>query len=95
MKQLTEEQFKVLPRGEIFATGVLPNSPEGLFMTRGGGELRWVAMKGNGYDDWAIYCHWATWTESEIASNGDKVTDDEHIQRCVPCTDEVFKLYRK
>lgn len=94
MKELTEEQFKALPRGEIFATGVIPNSPEGLFMTSGGGELRWVAKKGGGYDDWAIYCHWATQTESEVASNGDKVTMKENIKKLVPCTDAVLKLYR-
>jgi hypothetical protein len=93
MKKLNENEFKALPRGEIFATGVLPNSPEGLFMTAGGGELRWIAKKGQ-IEDWAIYCHWATWTESEIASNGDKVTNKHHIEICVPCTDEVFKLYR-
>lgn len=93
MKQLTEEQFKALPKGEIFATGVLPNSPEGLFMTNGGGELRWVAKKGD-IDDWAVYCYWSYWTESQIAANGDKVTQKDHIQRCVPCTDEVLKLYR-
>ena len=43
---LTEEKFKELPRGEIFATGILPNSNEGLFMTRDGGDLKWVAIKG-------------------------------------------------
>lgn len=93
MEKITEEQFKEIPIGDIFATGVLPNSPEGLFMTNGGGELRWIAKKGYGYD-WAIYCHWANWTESEIASNGDKVHNEEHIKKCVPCTYEVFKLYR-
>jgi hypothetical protein len=93
MKELTIEQFDKIPRDEIFASGVLPNSPEGLFMTRGGGELRRIAKKGGGYD-WAVYCHWADWTESEIASNGDKVHNEENIKRCVPCTDEVFKLYR-
>ena len=93
MKILTEAKFKKIPRGEIFATGVLPNSPEGLFMTTSGGELRWIAKKGHGYD-WAIYCHWAYWTEFEIASNGDKVTNEHHIKRCVPCDDVVFKLYR-
>jgi len=93
MKQLTEEQFKALPRGEIFATGVLPNSPKGLFMTRGGGTLRWVAKKGD-IDDWAIYCHWDEHDEDWIRQHGDKVTNKEHIRRCVPCTDEVLKLYR-
>jgi hypothetical protein len=93
MEILTEEKFKEIPDGKIFATGVLPNSSEGLFMTDGGGELRWIAKKCHGYD-WAIYCHWVNWTESEIASNGDKVTMKENIQKCVPCTEEMFKLYR-
>lgn len=93
MEELTEEKFKKLPHSGIFATGVLPNSPDGLFMTNSGGELRWIAKKGGGYD-WAIYCHWDSWTEIEIASNGDKVHNEHHIKRCVPCTDEVFKLYR-
>ena len=93
MKRLTEEQFKALPNGEMFATGVLPNSPEGLFMTRTGGELRWVAIKGYA-NDWCIYCHWSFHPEGYIKQSGDKVTRKEHIQLCVPCTDEVFKLYR-
>jgi hypothetical protein len=93
MELLTEEKFKAIPRGSIFATGVLPNSPDGLFMTNSGGELRWIAKKGYG-QDWAIYCHWVDWSELEIASNGDKVTNEHHIKRCVPCDDVVLKLYR-
>jgi hypothetical protein len=62
-------------------------------MSDGGGELKWIAKKGQA-NDWDIYCHWAYWSETAIASNGDKVTMKENIQKCIPCTDEVFKLYR-
>jgi hypothetical protein len=91
---LTEEKFKEIPRGKVFATGVLPNSPEGLFMSDDGGELRWVAKKGGGYDDWAIYCHYSNHSVDWIRQHGDKVTMKENIQKCVPCDNAVFKLYR-
>lgn len=93
MNLLTKAEFDKLPVGQVFATGVLPNSPDGIFMTRDGGELRWVAKKGWGYD-WAIYCHWADKTPEWIRDHGDKVHNDEYIKRCVPCTDEVLNLYR-
>jgi hypothetical protein len=92
---LTKKEFDKLPLGEIFATGVLPNSPEGLFMTNSnsGKMLRWIAKKGWGYD-WCIYCYWDEWDTEEIAQSGDKVTSELHIKKCVPCTDEIFKIYR-
>ena len=93
MNILTKEEFKKLPFGEIFATGVLSNPPEGIFMTKNDGELRWVAKKGWGYD-WAIYCYCADKTAEWIRDHGDKIFNEEHIKRCVPCTDEVFQLYR-
>ncbi len=92
MKQLTLEEFnKILP-GEEIGTGVLPNSPEGLFMTRAGGELRWVAVKGYG-NDWAIYCHWSKFNEEYVRNSGDKLISKENILKCVPCSDEVLDLY--
>lgn len=93
MDFLTKEDFDMYPAGGVFATGVLPNAEDGLFMTRDGGELRWVAKKGWGYD-WAIYCHWADKTPEWVRDYGDKVYTEEYIKRCVPCTDEVFNLYR-
>jgi hypothetical protein len=87
------EDFKMFFEGQIFASGVLPNSPEGLFMTRDGGELRWVAKKGWG-NDWAVYCHWSYHSEQYVAEHGDKVLTPEYIQRCVPCSDEVMSRYR-
>jgi len=93
MNILTKEIFDQLPKGEVFASGVLPNSAEGLFMTNNGGELRWVAK--NGYaNDWSIYCHWSDKSVQWVKENGDKVFDEKNIKKCVPCDDEVFKLYR-
>lgn len=34
---LTLKEFDLLPKGEVFATGVLPNSFAGIFMTNDGG----------------------------------------------------------
>lgn len=90
---MTIEVFNKIVSGTVFATGVLPNSPEGLYMTNSGGELRWIAKKGYG-DDWAIYCHWSYNDEEWIKEHGDKVISETHIKRCVPCDDEVFKKYR-
>jgi len=96
---LTLEELQAFPDGEVFATGVLPNTPEGLFMTvsNPGRELRWIAKKGyapNG--DWAIYCHWAdTYDVAWITEEGDKVTMVSNIQKCVPCTEECLSHYRK
>jgi len=91
---LTIEQFKKLPAGKTFASGVLPNSEKGLFMTRDGGELKWLAIKGWG-NDWAVYCHWAHQTDEYIFHHGDKVVGKDNIQKCVPCEPEVLNLYRK
>ena len=90
---MTIEVFNKIVSGTVFATGVLPNSPEGLYMTNSGGELRWIAKKGYG-DDWAIYCHWSYNDEEWIKEHADKVISETHIKRCVPCDDEVFKKYR-
>lgn len=90
---LTKKEFDKLPNGEVFATGVQPNSPEGIFMNRDGGEIRWVATKGD-INDWTIYCHWESSTVEWIKNLGDKIHNPAHIKLCVPCEDEVFKLYR-
>jgi len=87
------EAFDKIPAGSTFATGVLPNSPTGIFMTRDGGDLRWVAVKGYAHD-WAVYCHWAYHSEDFVASSGDKVLTPEYVKRCVPCTEEVMERYR-
>jgi len=93
IENLSKAEFDQIEPGKIFATGILPNSPEGIFMTRDGGNLRWIAKKGYG-NDWTIYCHWDYHSEDWIEKQGDKVYNKAHIKLCVPCTDEVIKLYR-
>lgn len=90
-----EELKSILP-GTVFAKGEIPNSPEGIYATdyKTGNLLKWVAVKGRGYDDWAIYCGWADKSWEDIRTNGDKVTGKENIQKCVPCDEDVFKKYR-
>jgi len=90
---LTKEEFDKLKAGEVFATGVQPNSPEGIFMTRDGGTLRWVATKGYG-NDWSIYCQWADKSVEYIKARGDKLHNKNHIKLCVPCEDNVLNQYR-
>ena len=90
---ITKEEFDKLAKGEVFATGVQPNSPEGLFMTRSGGNLRWVAVKGYA-DDWCIYCHWEDSSVEYIKQSGDKLHNPQHIKMCVPCDKIVFNSYR-
>jgi len=90
---LTKKEFDNLTPGEVFATGVQPNSPEGIFMTRDGGNLRWVATKGYA-NDWTAYCHWESNSVEYVKQNGDKLHNEQHIKLCVPCEEEVFKSYR-
>jgi hypothetical protein len=91
---LTVEQLKTMPPLTIFATGTLFDKPGGLFMTGSARELRWVAERGGGYYDWAIYCHYAEYDVEWIRRHGDKVYSDKHIRMLVECDDEAFKLYR-
>ena len=92
---LTIEEFNKIEPDNIFGLGEFPNSPEGLYMTdsRFGDSITWLAKKGYA-NDWCIYCHWSENPIDYIASNGDKVINEDHIRKCVPCTDEVFKRYR-
>jgi len=90
--KLTLEDLQGMNPG-IFADGMALDNPYGINMTRSSKLLRWVAVRG-GAPDWKIYCHFGDKTKEEVASNGDKIHDEETIRRLVPCTDEAFKMYR-
>ena len=92
---LTLADFNKIPDGKIFATGILPNSPEGLNMTniRQGDNLLWLAKKGFGHD-WSIYCHWQEKDFDFVKTNGDKLIAKSNILKCVKCSKAVLKLYR-
>lgn len=56
---LQVDDLKKMPSGTIFAKGELPDSSDGINMNSTGRMLRWIAKRGDGYWDWAIYCWWA------------------------------------
>lgn len=93
MNTLTLEEFNKIKSETVFARGIEENSPNGIFMTRQGGLLRWVAIKGYG-NDWTVYCHWDYQTEQYVIDSGDKVTNKDTIRKLVSCTEEVYNLYR-
>jgi hypothetical protein len=92
---MTFEEFKKVPDGIVFMTGVLPNSEEGIYMTnhRYGDNMRWVAKKGD-FSDWAVYCYWADKTVEWVTNYGDKIMTEENIFKCVPADEEMIKHYR-
>lgn len=92
---LDAQMLQDMPSSTVFARGEVENSPEGIFMTSAGGELRWLAVRGNGYPDWTIYCHWISTAWHDIADFGDKIGNEKHIKKLVPCDDEAYKMYRR
>ena len=77
----------------IFATGVSPDSPDGINMTNSGKILRWVAVRGGIYD-WAIYCHFEDHSIDWIRNHGDKVHSMTTVEKLVPCDQEALEMYR-
>lgn len=100
-KELSLETLDKIERGAIIAKGIVTNSQEtgdkNIFMVDSdiGRNLMWVAVKGYGYNDWCIYIHWADSGENYVLGSGDKVFGEGNIRKLLPCTDEVFNLYRK
>jgi hypothetical protein len=93
METLTIELFNKLPNNEIFASGIVDNSPEGIFMNNKGGKLKWIAKKGLD-NDWAISYSTIDTNSEWIGTQGRKVYHDRIIKKYVPCNDEVFNLYK-
>jgi len=89
------ETLQTIPKGTIFAKGETTDDQNGINMTRSGKQLKWIAKKGYGYDDWAIYAHWATMSDHFVETQGDKVTSEQNIKKLVPCSDEVYSKYRR
>ena len=91
---LTAEQLDAMTPGTIFATGTAFDRPGELHMANTGRELRWVAVRGQGIPDWAIYTHFVENDADWVRRFGDKVQRDSHIRRLVPCDDGAFARYR-
>ena len=87
-----------MPPGTTFAVGVAKDEPGSLNMARTGKKIKWVAKRGEGMHDWAIYCYFnepVEVTMGYVTSWGDKVFSEEHIKMLVPCDDEAYSLYRR
>lgn len=95
-KPLTIEDLNEMESSLPFASGTIPNSPQGIYMTnnRVGDKLLWVAKRGR-INDWAIYIHWEENGETFVINHGVKVRQKDHIKKLVPCTDEALKNYRQ
>ena len=93
--KLTVEALKKMAPGMMFADGSYKDHPSDINMTASGNWLRWVAVRG-GMHDWAIYIHFSSSRHPKewVKVHGDKVCNENHIKKLVPCTDEAFKLYR-
>lgn len=88
------ETLNIIPENTIFGTGIVLDNPKGININNSNKELRWVAIKGYGYNDWCIYAHLSENNMTEVKRNGNKVYFESNIRKLVPCTDEVFKKYR-
>ena len=61
MRKLTAKRLEEMKDHELINCGVTVNHPEvGINMvdSNQGRELLWVAVRGNGFPDWTIYCAW-------------------------------------
>lgn len=86
---LTLQMLKDMEAGTIIGTGVVFNA------RIHNGMIRWIAKRGDGFHDWAIYYHNQNHTPEYILSNGDKLTSEANIRQLIPCDQEAFGLYRK
>lgn len=93
---LTVEQLKAIAPDGCFAQGTATNCPAGIYMSmqREGELLMWIAVRGTGHHDWAIYINWASDGWDSVLTKGEKVTSKANIQKLVDCDDEALALYR-
>lgn len=94
---LDKRMLKDMPHGTIFAKGEAKDEPGKLFRSGNSETLRWVAVRGGGLLDWAVYSvgENSAWNNEGIAQHGDKVRFGENIRFCVPCDDEALQEYRR
>ena len=92
---LTVEKLKGMTTGSIIAEGTVSDNAIGVNMSDSDRLLRWVAVRGHGPADWAIYCHFAENDSNWVRSHGDKIGFPEHIKKLVPCDDEALAHYRR
>ena len=86
---LNIEDLKKMTPGKIFAEGLIKDAR--IYNQ----EIRWLAKRGEGYHDWAVYYHTPEKSRTFIEQQGDKMFTEEVIRNLVPCTDEAWAMYRR
>jgi len=88
MNELTEKDLILMVPGKLFA------SETGIYPDLASRQIRWVAARGKGMHDWAMYYGRISQSIEHIARYGDKIFDKDLIQKMVPCTKKAYALYR-
>jgi len=86
---LTVEILKNMTSGQIIGTGT------GTYPELHSRPVRWVAVRGRGFWDWAIYYHLENNSVEFVRQQGDKCQTESVIKRLVPCDDEAYEMYRR
>lgn len=85
---LTAQILKDMQPGAIIAKGIT-NNPR-LHKD----NVKWIAVRGKGFHDWALYYHFEHMSDQYVLDVGDKSTTEGVIRSLVPCDDEAWALYR-
>lgn len=88
------EEFDALENATIFATGVTTDTSDGLHMMGTGKEIIWIAKKGDGGHDWAVYTHYSNRDLYFIQTQGDKVYNRDSIANILDIDDDMWERYR-
>lgn len=85
---LTTDDLKNMQLGQIIGSGI------GIYPELYKEKIRWVAVRGEGYHDWALYYHLSQNDIDYVIKCGDKSFTEKIIRKLVPCDDEAWGLYR-
>ena len=86
---LTINDLKEAAPGSILRTG------RGLYPSITHGRIKWVAVRGRGFHDWAIYYDRVDQDEYDIATRGDKIYDLQIAGILAGATPAALRLYRR
>jgi hypothetical protein len=87
---LTLNVLKSIPAGRIFHVVITQLQYE-----LPGQMAKFVAVKGAGLNDWAIYFGRGDDATEHVRRHGNKVSTTEFIQHICPCDQEALNLYRR
>lgn len=90
---ITLADFKKIPYGEIFRSGVVIDDPTRINIFQSGQRIKWIAMKGGG-NDWTIYADFEGNSDKIICQLGRKVTNKDVVRKLIECDQEVMDRYR-